>query len=307
MKSLFFLLIPVVSFCTENWEECLGLPPVSTYCQGIRIEMPEPFQKGMPQKIKLYRRNTESDKKTITGALVYEYLGFWYPISFETSIIVQEKCLNHYTIPDCVNCIDYIFERLLTIKGEQILKPEEEAIFSIYGYIPENLILLHFPIIMNFAFFGEIGYSCHYYKEISFEDRSCFKKEINPQYTFWEPDEEGEVEIKLKNNCNKELYPAFDKSLYLEFWSRFDIIDLIETNAKGWEKKENGEIDFYFDHLKLGEEWYAKIKVKAKEFPGLDYSGEEMFLYLVNEEDKNNGYSTEEYISTFIYACPRRR
>ncbi|MEJ5166324.1 MAG: hypothetical protein WHV67_04780, partial [Thermoanaerobaculia bacterium] len=138
-------------------------------------------------------------------------------------------------------------------------------------------------------------------KDIYNEDKSCFKKEISPSKYYWEANEEGEVEIKLRNNCNKELYPAFDKSLYLEFRSRFDIIDLIETNASSWEKKEDWLIDFYFDHLKLGEEWYAKIKVKANEFSGSDYDGETMDLYLKNEKDKNTGFSIEESVSTFVF------
>ncbi|MEJ5166323.1 MAG: hypothetical protein WHV67_04775, partial [Thermoanaerobaculia bacterium] len=90
-----------------------------------------------------------------------------------TSIQAQEKYLKYYTIPDCWGCTYYLYERLLTINGEQILKPGEEAEFSCYGYIPGHFNLLHFPLIMAFQFFGEIGYACHYYKEISFEDRSC--------------------------------------------------------------------------------------------------------------------------------------
>jgi hypothetical protein len=299
MPIIFLFFLSSFVFGGEN---CL---PTNSYTKYVLIQFEKPSEicslKPQPYKMKIKNLNSYGIKVSTMGI---EFLEEKYPVSSEADFKVNYT--NFITLP---KSFGYPFPPVRRVCGFSniIFKPYEEKTLTCYYVNLECNYLKEYGSIRGFVEIISPIYSVEEIKESYFienKDKSCFKKTIEPKYYFWEPEEEGEVLLKIKNKCDYPIIEGFENSLYMKFGSNFKPIAVLETNGKNWEILNNNEFAIYFEKIMPGEEVYANIKVKAHEnIPSSDYAGEAMILSLINEKEPDTNMYFEESASTIVFVC----
>jgi hypothetical protein len=235
---------------------------------------------------------------------------FAYFASFSFSILSKTSTLDTRLIPFAYLPMFYSFWGTdCYFDGNFMLPPDEEIAFTIFmvndqfncSIIYRNQDFLYFLFTVGYPFYSDFVY--YFPIEIIQKEYSCIEKKIETQY-WWEPEEEGEVILKVKNKCGEKIEPEDEKGLFIEFSGHFQDVELLETNANSWEIFPKKSPKFYYNSFLPDEEMYVKLKVKQPNpIPQSDYYGEYFGLTFYCKKDKDKKMSILEKKLTEIFLC----
>jgi len=282
-------------------------PPrtISSYYFDVKWELiGDPSKLYEPFQINVYLKNLYSSKVWRIKDVIIQF----YPFSALSKSSTLDAMWPDFIPEHPAAYTGGLVGRCLYDESDIHLPGKEEIVFSCF-YVNDFYYTDTYKInpILFFRFSTIHPYDYFQYSfllgEIFNKEYSCFEKKIETQF-WWSEKEEGEVLLSIKNNCNEKVIPEDEKGLFFEFWpGPFDIIDVLETNAKFW-NNENWRIRFYYDIFLPGDEMYAKLKVKANEIP--DDLKTSFELGLRCEKDLNKKISIMENKRTDIWICNRR-